>query len=638
LSALAGLALLGAMGVLGVALLRRATGSLDSLELIAFGVPLGIVAGSLVMLAAASVAGTLRGALILGVGVVAVGLAVALWRRREAGGVHEPSASDPWGRAAVIVIALLLLRWAVFWRSALDVGPDGLWAGSVNIWGDWSQHLGDVTAFAYGDNFPPTHPRLAGASFAYHYLTSLTVAAMVRLGLDPVRALPLHSCVLSLFVALSVVAFARRLTGRTAAAALVLVLFVLGGGLGWWFQLADSAGAQEGWRALLRAPWDGGLEASHNLQWKSMFFALIAPQRALLYGLPLGLLSLTLLYSGVTSGRGRDFMMAGVVAGLLPFAHLGTLLALALVTPLLCLLFPLRQWALFFGAWAAMAMPQVWVQQDGPGAMGAMRIELGWLAAPDPWLWFWLKNLGLFVPLSLVALAYRDVLAPRARRFLAGFMPVFVIANVVVFQPWAWDNTKVLAYWFLATCILVGALLSAAWAKAGALVRATIVGALATMVLSGVLESFNQLLGRDRHLMLTAEEVSLADSVRARIPPRAVLAVGLRHNHPVTLLTGRRVLLGFPGWMWSQGLDYGDRERALSAMFALSPEAPRLFRRYGVDYVVIGPEERERSTADLAAYHARFPRLLRTQSYEIFTVCGGAPCHAEAAAPAGRKP
>ena len=281
LSALAGLALLGAMGVLGVALLRRATDSLDALELIAYGFPFGIVAGSLVMLAAASMAGTLHAALIIGVGVVAVGLAVALWRRREADGVREPSASDPWGRAALIVIALLLLRWAVFWGSALAVGPDGLWAGSVNIWGDWSQHLGDVTAFAYGDNFPPTHPRLAGASCAYHYLTSLTVAAMVRLGLDPVRALPLHSCVLSLFVALSVIAFARRLTGRTAAAALALVLFVLGGGLGWWFQLADLVGAPEGWRALLRAPWDGGLEASHNLQWKSMFFALIAPQRAL---------------------------------------------------------------------------------------------------------------------------------------------------------------------------------------------------------------------------------------------------------------------------------------------------------------------------------------------------------------------
>jgi hypothetical protein len=209
---------------------------------------------------------------------------------------------------------------------------------------------------------------------------------------------------------------------------------------------------------------------------------------------------------------------------------------------------------------------------------------------------------------------------------------------VVVFQPWAWDNTKVLAYWFLATCILVGALLSAAWANGRALVRATLVGVLATMVLSGVLEDFNQLLGRDRHRMLTAEEMSLAVAVQVRIPPRAVLAVGLRHNHPVTLLTGRRVLLGFPGWMWSQGLDYGDRERALRAMFALGPEAPRLFQRYGVDYVVIGPEERERSTANLAAYHARFPRLLRTQSYEIFAVCRGAPCHLEAAVPAGRKP
>ena len=106
--------------------------------------------------------------------------------------------------------------------------------------------------------------------------------------------------------------------------------------------------------------------------------------------------------------------------------------------------------------------------------LGAMRIELGWLAAPDPWLWFWLKNLGLFVPLSLVALMRGDThwrLMPDVSSRAS--CRVFVIANVVVFQPWAWDNTKVLAYWFLAGCILVAALLSRCLGERGALVRVT---------------------------------------------------------------------------------------------------------------------------------------------------------------------
>jgi hypothetical protein len=201
-------------------------------------------------------------------------------------------------------------------------------------------------------------------------------------------------------------------------------------------------------------------------------------------------------------------------------------------------------------------------------------------------------------------------------------MVIFLVANVVVFQPWAWDNTKVLAYWFLACCILVAALCTRRWATGRLPERALITVTLATLVLSGLLEHLNQMLGRDRHLLLTAEELLLADAVRARTPARAVFAVGLRHNHPITMLTGRRVIVGYPGWMWSQGLDYREREGALHAIFALRPDAPGLIRQYQVDYVVIGPDECEHLAADVLSYRARFPRLLHTPNYEIFAAAG----------------
>src|SRR4029077_6631712 len=102
---------------------------------------------------------------------------------------------------ALVVFAALVLRWIVLFRTTLTLDSAGLWAGHRNIWGDWAQHLGDVTSFAYGDNFPPTHPRLAGLPFAYHYLTSVTVAAMVALGMSPIAALPLHSLVFTILLA-----------------------------------------------------------------------------------------------------------------------------------------------------------------------------------------------------------------------------------------------------------------------------------------------------------------------------------------------------------------------------------------------------------------------------------------------------
>jgi uncharacterized membrane protein len=99
-----------------------------------------------------------------------------------------------------------------------------------------------------------------------------------------------------------------------------------------------------------------------------------------------------------------------------------------------------------------------------------------------------------------------------------------------------------------------------------------------------------------------------------------VFAVGLQHNHPVPMLAGRRVVMSYPGWLWSQGMDYAQRERDLRAMFALGPRTPELFEVYGVDYVVIGPEERTRLGANLEAYRARYPRVVRTIQYEVFVV------------------
>src|SRR5688572_32680784 len=54
-----------------------------------------------------------------------------------------------------------------------------------------------------------------------------------------------------------------------------------------------------------------------------------------------------------------------------------------------------------FRSWVALAAPQVlWVNGGESGAADALRRQVGWVAAPDAWWWFWQKNLGLFLPLD----------------------------------------------------------------------------------------------------------------------------------------------------------------------------------------------------------------------------------------------
>src|SRR5207237_10178880 len=47
----------------------------------------------------------------------------------------------------------------------------------------------------------------------------------------------------------------------------------------------------------------------------------------------------------------------------------------------------------------------------------------------------------------------------RARLLIAPFSLVFLAANLVKFQPWDWDNSKLLVFWYMASAVAVGALL-----------------------------------------------------------------------------------------------------------------------------------------------------------------------------------
>ncbi|HTM57307.1 MAG TPA: hypothetical protein VL123_02710 [Candidatus Udaeobacter sp.] len=620
------LAVLAAMAAPGVALLARATPSLDRLERLAYGIPLGTTAGTFAIFLLACVIG-LSPAVVIAWAAVSIAIAAGLRVRgpRVDPPVPgpEPHRAETSGKLfAGVVLAAFVIRWAILWSSALRVDAQGLEAGFTNLWADWSEHLGDVASFAYGGNFPPVHPRLAGHAFSYHYLTSVTAAALVRLGVDPIIVLPLQSFIFSVALLLAVYAFARRIAGNRVAAALATLLFLLGGGWGFSVSIREAL-RSGGLHTLLHAPWDrGGVEAA-NYRWPNMVFALIAPQRAYLYGLPLGLLVLRLLPGAATAPE-RRFFLAGVVAGLLPLAHQGTLLSLALITPLLVLLFPARGWLTFFVAWIAIAVPQLLLLlHAGAGPLSAFRFHPGWIAAPDPWGWFWLKNLGLILPLAVAGLAWPGLFTRDSRRVLFALMPAFLIANLFIFQPWDWDNTKILTLWYLGISILCGAALAALWRRwAGAVPRIALGVALASMVLSGLLLNLDEMMGRDRHTLLSHEELDLARMIRERTPPHALFAAGLRHNHPVAVLSGRRVLIGYPAWLWSQGIDSAAEERDLRTILAFAPGAPELIARYGIDYVVVGPEETEKLGANPGAYASRYPCVIRTASYSVFAVGG----------------
>ena len=237
---------------------------------------------------------------------------------------------------------------------------------------------------------------------------------------------------------------------------------------------------------------------------------------------------------------------------------------------------------------------------------------IGWVSGADWPPWFWVKNTGLFWPLLLLALLSPLALRGRVRLLIAPFSLVFLVVNLIKFQPWDWDNSKLLVFWYMASAVAVGAVLLrlARAHAAGAVIAAAI---WVSLVASGVLSLMQYLPPQGpAYVWFTTEEVQLAAQVRQQTPPKAVFVTGEQPNNPIADLAGRSVLMSYPGWLWSYGINYTQREADLARIYNGGPQALDLLHHYHADFVVIGPNETTTYHPNVAYFGTQFRLLIRT--------------------------
>ena len=201
------------------------------------------------------------------------------------------------GKTGVFLFYALaaLLLWSLFGRVLFERGGE-IYTGVDNALGDLPFHLSIITSFAYGDNFPPVHPEFAGARLTYPFLIDFLAAMFVRAGASLRGAFFWQNFVLALALTGLLHRWARVLTRDRAAALLVPVLVLLGGGFGWWRLVREwSAGNVGLIDLLMRLPHDYTIGGGDDLyRWGNALTTLFIPQRTLLLGVPLALIVWTL--------------------------------------------------------------------------------------------------------------------------------------------------------------------------------------------------------------------------------------------------------------------------------------------------------------------------------------------------------
>jgi hypothetical protein len=527
-------------------------------------------------------------------------------------------------RALAYALGMLLL-WQVADRT-MFVRPGGIYTGVSHNIGDLPFHLSVMNRFVYGQNFPPEHPSFAGTRFTYPFLTDFLGSMLVRAGM-PVRTVIVWSTfLLCVLLATLLYRWTFSLTGSRTAAFFAPALALMNGGLGWWIFIREVM-EPGGWAIVAQLSHSYTITRDNTFRWGNLVTTLLVTQRGLLLGLPLALVVFQGWWQAISPSdderRDRRLQMiaAGCAAGLLPLIHAHSYAVVLVMAACLAVITrDPRLWIPFFVPSLAIGLPQVWWVGQGSGVQSASFIawSVGWDRGNQNVALFWLKNTGPLIPLIAIALCWRGQRPVVPRTLLMFYLPFtlcFVVPNLLRLAPWIWDNIKVLTYWFIASVPIVALLLArlSHGGRPGQMLAAIL---FVTMTLSGALDLWRVAANGFEARVFNRQGVDFAAIVSQKTEPSSLILHAPTYNHPV-VLTGRRSLMGYPGHIWSHGLQGGPREADIKRMYAGGPEAEALLDKYAIDYVVIGPLER-RQVSPNEAFFERYALIAELGDYRLY--------------------
>jgi len=531
----------------------------------------------------------------------------------------------------VFYVVTALVLWQVFSKAMIQ-DSEGVSTGLLNNFGDLPFHLSVITGFAYGNNFPPEDPTYAGVRFTYPFLSDFASAMFVRTGSDLRESMFIENFILAISFVGLLHRWALVMLRDRLAAIITPLLVLLNGGFGW-LLLFDKANSDD--NGLLgvfsNLPPSFTVIPETTWRWGNAISALLIPQRGFLMGLPLAVIVFTQWWlaenpqpSGETEGKKTDLRRsrkakvhaqevqsepsflsnvavrrmigAGVVAGLLPLAHAHSFVVVMAMGGCLALIQRRwRDWIVFFLVASLIALPQLWwsTSHTAVNARSFFAFEIGWDRGKDNPIWFWFKNTGLFIPLIFVALLFRSkdyLINKRLLFFYLPFTLCFIVPNFLKMAPWIWDNIKVLFYWWVASAPIVALLLSRLW-KDNIIRRTAAIVLFASLTLAGALDVAGIALRSVKYGIFDVAGVRFAELVKLKTPPRALIVHAAVHNEPV-FLTGRKSLMGYPGHIWTHGLEFAQRESDIKRIYSGAAGADQLLKAYDIDYAVVGPLER----------------------------------------------
>lgn len=466
-------------------------------------------------------------------------------------------------------------------------------------------HLNIITSFAYGPNykrpgfFTADSTFYHGVNLAYPLMPDFLSAALITTGDASLQqSLFIPSLLMMYSVLLSLYTLSTYYTNESIIGCLSILIFICLGGLGF-IMYTDPT-----WKA----PEDEIVDMVHNWPnaidgyWFHSIMHYLIPQRSALFGVPLCYWTILLLIFGVKNESYKFMFIAAILTGLTPQVQAHAYMSMAQWSIAYCITtFPYlkpKKYLKFFLLWSlfgllanAIALPQIppFISRIKNTNKSFMTFNPIWQNFGDGFRGFfrnWWLSLGTFGFCALIG-GFATATVEQIIIYIPSLV-VFFVSNIIKYQEWDHDNIKVFYNGWIPIAVPFAAQYIYSFfvkAKKGEKAKLNMFiffALLVSSLASGAFCFFVYLASPSE--IYTEQQVKFGKWITENTGPYDYFIGDQSTEQPVASIGGRPIVVGYPGWIASHGLDLHTRDFLVDTLLS-HPEDASAFDKEGIKYI-----------------------------------------------------
>ena len=504
-----------------------------------------------------------------------------------------------------LVLPIFLIIAVILTNHILVPSIHGVSTGQ-STYGDLNMHLGFVTSIKEQKVFPPNYTFLSGCKLHYPFLINSLSSSLSLFGTSLILSLLIPSYIICLLLIMGFYFLSYKISNNKKVSVLATLLFFLGGGLGFVYFLDGSKSNITNFTKIFNDYYHTPTNFNEeNIRWANPICDMIVPQRSTMAGWFMLMPCLWLLIDAVKNNKRKSYIMLGILASTMPLIHTHSFLALGVISfgMFITYFFTRKNKKEFFINWCIygiivliIAFPQLifWTFKQTSNNNYFLRIQFNWVNHFDPYIWFYIKNFGIVALFIIPAFIYEK--GDNRKLFISAII-LFLLAELVLFQPNEYDNNKLFFVSYMIFIIMCSDWLILIFDKLkkvpGRIYLSVLVIILGT--LSGILTIIREIKSGGEYETFSSDMIKMSEYVRENTPTDAIFLTSTTHINPISSLAGRSVYVGSSLYVYFHGFgdEYSKRNFEVEQMYGASYEDLVEFcKKNNITYIYLSDYER----------------------------------------------